>query len=88
MTPEQPNKAGLFPRSVSKYRYTGPTMVESRNNTLSRDPPRFDRTLSGRGLPTRSMDGTVQAEKKKNDPKRQSLPPDSIADPIRSKNDK
>lgn len=57
MTPEQPNKAGLFPRFGSKYRYTGPTMAESRSNTLSRDQPRFDRTLSGRGLPTRSMDG-------------------------------
>ncbi|KAL5288654.1 EPB41L2 family protein [Megaselia abdita] len=94
MTPEQPNKAGLFPRFGSKYRYTGPTMAESRNNTLNRDQPRFDRTLSGRGLPSKSMDGIVQAEKerKKYDPKRQSLPPDSIADPVRSrsplKNDK
>lgn len=59
MTPEQPNKAGLFPRFGSKYRYTGPTMAESRNNTLSRDQPRFDRTLSGRGLPSKSMDGEL-----------------------------
>lgn len=57
MTPEPPTKSTLFPRFGSKYRYSGRTMFEARKNPVERAAPKFDRSLSGRRLTSRSMDG-------------------------------
>lgn len=57
MTPEPPTKSSLFPRFGSKYRYSGRTLYESKRNPIDRTAPKFDRSLSGRRLTSRSMDG-------------------------------
>lgn len=57
MTPEPPSKSSLFPRFGSRYRYSGRTMYESKKNPVDREAPKFDRSLSGRRLTSRSMDG-------------------------------
>ncbi|XP_061391417.1 protein 4.1 homolog isoform X2 [Musca vetustissima] len=89
MTPEPPNKSSLFPRFGSKYRYSGRTMYESRKNPVDRDAPKFDRSLSGRRLTSRSMDALALAEKEKDAQKRHTMghPPEHIpdVDPPRSR---
>uniref|UniRef100_T1PNY5 Moesin/ezrin/radixin homolog 1 n=1 Tax=Musca domestica TaxID=7370 RepID=T1PNY5_MUSDO len=82
MTPEPPNKSSLFPRFGSKYRYSGRTMYESRKNPVDRDAPKFDRSLSGRRLTSRSMDALALAEKEKDAQKRHTMghPPEHIPD--------
>ncbi|XP_075169067.1 erythrocyte membrane protein band 4.1 like coracle isoform X2 [Haematobia irritans] len=82
MTPEPPNKTSLFPRFGSKYRYSGRTMYESRKNPVDRDAPKFDRSLSGRRLTSRSMDALALAEKEKDAQKRHTMghPPEHIPD--------
>lgn len=57
MTPEPDTKSTLFPRFGSKYRYKGRTQYESRATPVDRTAPKFDRTLSGARLTSRSMDG-------------------------------
>ena len=59
MTPEPATKAGLFPRLGSKFRYSGRTQYQSRlaANSSDRRNPDFTRTLSGRKISSRSMDG-------------------------------
>lgn len=59
MTPEPPTKSSLFPRFGSKYRYSGRTLYESKRNPIDRTAPKFDRSLSGRRLTSRSMDGKL-----------------------------
>ncbi|KAK7076690.1 hypothetical protein SK128_000472 [Halocaridina rubra] len=58
MTPEPPQKAGLWPRLGSKFRYSGRTQYQSRMaaNLSDRNNPGFERTLSRRKLSSRSMD--------------------------------
>ncbi|XP_073811223.1 erythrocyte membrane protein band 4.1 like coracle isoform X4 [Musca autumnalis] len=82
MTPEPTNKTSLFPRFGSKYRYSGRTMYESRKNPVDRDAPKFDRSLSGRRLTSRSMDALALAEKEKDAQKRHTMghPPEHIPD--------
>ncbi|KAM7344143.1 erythrocyte membrane protein band 4.1 like coracle isoform 2-T4 [Cochliomyia hominivorax] len=82
MTPEPPNKSTLFPRFGSKYRYSGRTMYESRKNPVDREAPKFDRSLSGRRLTSRSMDALALAEKEKDSQKRHTMghPPEHIPD--------
>ena len=59
MTPEVPAKVGLLPRLGSKFRYSGRTQYQSRMaaSLATRQNPAFTRTLSGRKLSSRSMDG-------------------------------
>uniref|UniRef100_A0A1B6C8P8 Moesin/ezrin/radixin homolog 1 n=1 Tax=Clastoptera arizonana TaxID=38151 RepID=A0A1B6C8P8_9HEMI len=56
MTPEPANKAGLFPRLGSKFRYSGRTHYETKKVPIERPAPQFERSLSGRKLTSRSMD--------------------------------
>jgi FERM adjacent (FA). len=59
MTPEPTQKSGLFPRFGSKFRYSGRTHYETKKALIERPAPRFERSLSGRGLTSRSMDGKL-----------------------------
>ncbi|XP_046385558.1 protein 4.1 homolog isoform X2 [Ischnura elegans] len=56
MTPEPTQKAGLFPRFGSKFRYSGRTHYETKKSLIERPAPQFERSLSGRRLTSRSMD--------------------------------
>ncbi|XP_008186750.1 protein 4.1 homolog isoform X4 [Acyrthosiphon pisum] len=56
MTPEPTQKLGLFPRLGSRFRYSGRTHYESKKNPIERPAPKFQRSLSGRTLTSRSMD--------------------------------
>lgn len=58
MTPEPPQKQGLWPRLGSKFRYSGRTQYQSRMaaNISQRNNPEFERSLSRRKLSSRSMD--------------------------------
>lgn len=57
MTPEPVSKSKMFPVFGSTYRYKGRTQAESTNTPVDRTPPKFNRTLSGARLTSRSMDG-------------------------------
>lgn len=57
MTPEPTQKTGLFPRFGSKFRYSGRTHYETKKSLIERPAPQFERSLSGRRLTSRSMDG-------------------------------
>lgn len=61
MTPEPVQKSSLFPRFGSKYRYSGRTHYESKKNPIDREQPRFERSLTGKKLSSRSMDGKLKA---------------------------
>ncbi|XP_063607275.1 protein 4.1 homolog isoform X2 [Penaeus indicus] len=63
MTPEPPQKQGLWPRLGSKFRYSGRTQYQSRMaaNLSDRNNPEFERTLSRRKLSSRSMDAQKNA---------------------------
>ncbi|XP_033253469.1 protein 4.1 homolog isoform X2 [Drosophila miranda] len=65
MTPEPDNKSTMFPRFGSKYRYKGRTQYETTATPVDRTAPKFDRTLSGARLTSRSMDALAMAEKEK-----------------------
>ncbi|XP_017051621.1 protein 4.1 homolog isoform X6 [Drosophila ficusphila] len=65
MTPEPVSKSRVFPTFGSKYRYKGRTQAESTSTPVDRTPPKFDRTLSGARLTSRSMDALALAEKEK-----------------------
>lgn len=56
MTPEPTQKLGLFPRLGSRFRYSGRTHYESKKTPIERPAPKFQRSLSGRTLTSRSMD--------------------------------
>ncbi|XP_069995283.1 band 4.1-like protein 3 isoform X14 [Penaeus vannamei] len=68
MTPEPPQKQGLWPRLGSKFRYSGRTQYQSRMaaNLSDRNNPEFERTLSRRKLSSRSMDAYNIMEAQKN----------------------
>lgn len=59
MTPEPPQKVGLFPRLGSKFRYSGRTQYQTRQASalIDRPAPYFERTLSKRHPGFRSVDG-------------------------------
>ncbi|XP_046444093.1 protein 4.1 homolog isoform X3 [Daphnia pulex] len=58
MTPEPPQKIGLFPRLGSKFRYSGRTQYQTRQASalIDRPAPQFERTLSRRQSGSRSVD--------------------------------
>ncbi|KDR22271.1 4.1-like protein [Zootermopsis nevadensis] len=83
MTPEPTQKTGLFPRFGSKFRYSGRTHYETKKSLIERPAPRFERSLSGRGLTSRSMDalaGPRQTEEDFNKRHTMSHPPEHIPD--------
>lgn len=57
MTPETMEKSSLFPRLGSKFRYTGRTMYQTNKTPVDRPAPHFERSLTGKRLTSRSMDG-------------------------------
>lgn len=57
MTPEPQTKSSLFPRFGSKYRYSGRTHYETKKLPVDREQPRFERSLTGKRISSRSMDG-------------------------------
>jgi erythrocyte membrane protein band 4.1 len=59
MTPEPVTKSSLFPRFGSKYRYSGRTHYETKKAPIEREQPRFERSLTGKKLSSRSMDGEM-----------------------------
>lgn len=59
MSPEPTQKLGLFPRLGSRFRYSGRTHYESKKNPIERPAPKFQRSLSGRTLTSRSMDSKL-----------------------------
>jgi erythrocyte membrane protein band 4.1 len=62
MTPEPATKSSLFPRFGSKYRYSGRTHYETKKMPLDREQPRFERSLTGKRISSRSMDGELWGE--------------------------
>nr|CAD7590050.1 unnamed protein product [Timema genevievae] len=84
MTPEPTQKAGLFPRFGSKFRYSGRTHYETKKSVIERPAPRFERSLSGRGLTSRSMDTLADPkhlqEEDSNKRHTMSHPPEHIPD--------
>ncbi|XP_044251997.2 protein 4.1 homolog isoform X5 [Drosophila takahashii] len=65
MTPEPASRSKMFPHFGSTYRYKGRTQAESTSTPVDRTPPKFNRTLSGARLTSRSMDALALAEKEK-----------------------
>ena len=61
MSPEPPQKLGLFPRLGSKFRYSGRTQYQTRQASalIDRPAPFFDRTLSRRNIGSKSCDGDL-----------------------------
>lgn len=57
MSPEPVKKVGLIPHLGSRFRYSGRTHYETKKTPIDRQPPQFERSLSGRRLTSRSMDG-------------------------------
>ncbi|CAH1977579.1 unnamed protein product [Acanthoscelides obtectus] len=85
MSPETNQKASLFPKLGSKFRYSGRTHYETKKTTIERPAPQFERSLTGKRLTSRSMDplGGVRAEENYNEAnKRHTMPhpPDHIPD--------
>nr|XP_050852843.1 protein 4.1 homolog isoform X14 [Vespula vulgaris] len=56
MSPEPVKKVGLLPHLGSRFRYSGRTHYETKKTPIDRQPPQFERSLSGRRLTSRSMD--------------------------------
>ncbi|KAK5648449.1 hypothetical protein RI129_003341 [Pyrocoelia pectoralis] len=85
MTPEPNQKASLFPRLGSKFRYSGRTHYETKRTPIERPAPQFERSLSGRRLASRSMDalGGTHPEDNYNEANKRhtmSHPPEHIPD--------
>ena len=61
MTPEPPQKVGLFPRLGSKFRYSGRTQYQTKQASalIDRPAPHFERTcsLGRRQSGSKSVDG-------------------------------
>lgn len=61
MTPEPPQKVGLFPRLGSKFRYSGRTQYQTKQASalIDRPAPQFERTISRRQPGSMSVDGNI-----------------------------
>uniref|UniRef100_A0A336MBT8 Moesin/ezrin/radixin homolog 1 n=1 Tax=Culicoides sonorensis TaxID=179676 RepID=A0A336MBT8_CULSO len=82
MAPEPTNKAGLLPRFGSKYRYSGRTFYETKKTPVDRPAPKFERSLTGKRLSSRSMDALALKKKEEDENKRHTMShaPDHIPD--------
>lgn len=83
MTPEPVQKSSLFPRFGSKFRYSGRTHYETKKAPVEREQPRFERSLTGKKLSSRSMDAlALKDDQKEKENKRHTMshPPDHIPD--------
>ncbi|CRK88465.1 CLUMA_CG002250, isoform A [Clunio marinus] len=81
MTPEPATKTSLFPRFGSKYRYSGRTHYETKKMPVDREQPRFERSLTGKRISSRSMDAlALKDDPKDKENKRHTMshPPDHI----------
>lgn len=56
MTPETV-ESSLFPKLGSKFRYSGRTMYQTKKIPVDRPAPQFERSLTGKRITSRSMDG-------------------------------
>lgn len=59
MTPETV-ESSLFPKLGSKFRYSGRTMYQTKKVPVDRPAPQFERSLTGKRLTSRSMDGSLK----------------------------
>lgn len=57
MSPEPVKGVGILPRLGSRFRYSGRTHYETKKTPIERQPPAFERSLSGRRLTSQSMTG-------------------------------
>ncbi|XP_044002235.1 uncharacterized protein LOC122848315 isoform X2 [Aphidius gifuensis] len=55
MSPEPVKGVGILPRLGSRFRYSGRTHYETKKTPIERQPPQFERSLSGRRLTSQSM---------------------------------
>lgn len=60
MTPETV-ESSLFPKLGSKFRYSGRTMYQTKKVPVDRPAPQFERSLTGKRLTSRSMDGNIKS---------------------------
>ncbi|XP_031623900.1 protein 4.1 homolog isoform X2 [Contarinia nasturtii] len=80
MTPETV-ESSLFPKLGSKFRYSGRTMYQTKKVPVDRPAPQFERSLTGKRLTSRSMDGLALERKEDKDASKRhtmSHPPDHI----------
>ncbi|XP_055314155.1 protein 4.1 homolog [Sitodiplosis mosellana] len=80
MTPETVENS-LFPKLGSKFRYSGRTMYQTKKVPVDRPAPQFERSLTGKRLTSRSMDGLALERKEDKDASKRhtmSHPPDHI----------
>ncbi|XP_076766574.1 erythrocyte membrane protein band 4.1 like coracle isoform X2 [Xylocopa sonorina] len=86
MSPEPVKKVGLLPHLGSRFRYSGRTHYETKKTPIDRQPPQFERSLSGRRPTSRSMDalgGPKQVESYGSEPSKRhtmSYEPEMIPD--------
>ncbi|XP_068972415.1 protein 4.1 isoform X5 [Bombus flavifrons] len=86
MSPEPVKKVGLIPHLGSRFRYSGRTHYETKKTPIDRQPPQFERSLSGRRPTSRSMDalgGPKQVESYGSEPSKRhtmSYEPEMIPD--------
>ncbi|KAK9309507.1 hypothetical protein QLX08_000765 [Tetragonisca angustula] len=86
MSPEPVKKVGLLPHLGSRFRYSGRTHYETKKTPIDRQPPKFERSLSGRRPTSRSMDalgGPKQVESYGSEPSKRhtmSYEPEMIPD--------
>lgn len=57
MSPDTGEKSSMFPKLGSKFRYSGRTMYQTNKTPVDRPAPLFERSLTGKRLTSRSMDG-------------------------------
>uniref|UniRef100_A0A0C9RCK9 Moesin/ezrin/radixin homolog 1 n=1 Tax=Fopius arisanus TaxID=64838 RepID=A0A0C9RCK9_9HYME len=103
MSPDPVKKVGLLPHLGSRFRYSGRTHYETKKIPIERQPPQFERSLSGRRITSRSMDalgGTRPVDSYGSEPSKRhtmSYEPEIIPDmehidqrpsPIKNKKDK
>ncbi|XP_043464962.1 uncharacterized protein LOC122500207 isoform X3 [Leptopilina heterotoma] len=85
-SPEPVKKVGLIPHLGSNFRFSGRTHYETKKVPIDRQPPKFERFLSGRRITSRSMDalgGSKQLEPYGSEPSKRhtmSYEPDTIPD--------
>ncbi|XP_076268859.1 erythrocyte membrane protein band 4.1 like coracle isoform X2 [Rhynchophorus ferrugineus] len=84
MSPEATPRNSLFPKLGSKFRYSGRTHYETRKTPIDRPAPKFERSLTGKRITSRSMDPlSVRPEDEYNDTNKRhtmSHPPEYIPD--------